>query len=62
LSPAFLLFSLGRVIAMWTSQIPKWPQEVEDACTVEPNDPYARDWRMNTRKYLLFFGGKKAKA
>lgn len=47
--PFFLLYSIGRVFAMWTSRIPKWPQEVENACRVEPGDPYAKDWRSNPK-------------
>lgn len=58
----FLAAALGRIIAMWTSRIPQWPKEVEDACAIDPNDPYARDWRMNTKPYLFFFGRSKAKA
>lgn len=59
MSPFCFLFALGRVIAVWTSRIPQWPKEVEGACAIEPNDPYARDWRMNEKPYLFFFGRKK---
>ena len=47
--PIFLLYSIGRVFAMWTSRIPKWPQEVENACRIEPGDPYIKDWRTNPK-------------
>uniref|UniRef100_UPI0036DECCB6 DUF6708 domain-containing protein n=1 Tax=Photorhabdus sp. RM322S TaxID=3342825 RepID=UPI0036DECCB6 len=36
--PFDLITSIARYIAMQTSKIPKWPQEVEDACQVDPND------------------------
>lgn len=45
--PFLFLFSIGRFIAMRTSKIPQWPREVEEACRVEPGDPYAKDWRSN---------------
>jgi hypothetical protein len=41
MSPFCALISLARVFAMRTSEIPQWPQEIEDACEVEANDPYA---------------------
>jgi hypothetical protein len=47
--PFFLLYSIGRVFAMWTSRIPKWPQEVENACRIEPGDPYIKDFRTNPK-------------
>ncbi|WP_312454055.1 DUF6708 domain-containing protein [Pseudescherichia sp.] len=37
--PLELLASMGRYIAMQTSKIPQWPQEVLDACLVDPDDP-----------------------
>lgn len=37
--------SLFRWIAMRTSQIPQWPQWVEDECRIEPDDPWIRDER-----------------
>lgn len=37
--PFALIESIARYIAMQTSKIPQWPQEVIDACAVEPNDP-----------------------
>lgn len=36
----FWLF-LGRLIAIATSKIPQWPAEINAACAIEPNDPYA---------------------
>ena len=42
-SPFYFISSLGRWIAMRTSKIPQWPQWVEEACVIDPNDPYNRD-------------------
>ncbi|GAJ69160.1 MULTISPECIES: DUF6708 domain-containing protein [Edwardsiella] len=39
LFPLSLIESIARYIGMQTSKIPQWPQEVLDACAVEPNDP-----------------------
>jgi hypothetical protein len=37
-TPIWAWMSLGRIIAMRTSKIPQWPQEIEAVCRVEPND------------------------
>lgn len=37
----------GRWIAMHTSKLPAWPEEIEATCQVEPSDPYIRDARDN---------------
>lgn len=37
--PLALLASIARYIAMQTSKIPQWSQEVLDACRVESDDP-----------------------
>ncbi|MIE71829.1 hypothetical protein EL06_21010 [Salmonella enterica subsp. diarizonae] len=37
--PLDLLASIGRYIAMQTSKIPQWSQEVLDACQPYPDDP-----------------------
>ncbi|KOY60217.1 hypothetical protein AM629_20610 [Photorhabdus heterorhabditis] len=37
--PFDLITSVARYIAMQTSKIPQWPQEVEEACQVDPDDP-----------------------
>lgn len=39
--PFCFLVGLGRVFAMRTSKVPLWPSEIESACAVEQNDPYA---------------------
>ena len=41
LFPVCLVVSLFRFVAMRTSRIPKWPQDVEDDSVIEPGDPYA---------------------
>jgi hypothetical protein len=43
LFPVTLFYSIGRVIANYTSKIPQWPAEVEAECRVEEGDPYLRD-------------------
>ncbi|MBS9444479.1 hypothetical protein EAE89_23395, partial [Photorhabdus heterorhabditis] len=37
--PITLLTSIARYVGMKTSKIPQWPQEVEEACQVDPDDP-----------------------
>ncbi len=37
--PLDFLASVSRYIAMQTSKIPQWPQEVLDACQPDPHDP-----------------------
>jgi hypothetical protein len=41
--PFLLCGALGRWVAMRTCRIPKWPDEIEAQCQIEPNDPYIRD-------------------
>lgn len=43
MAPLNLLLLPFRVLVMKTSQVPVWPQWVEDECAVEPNDPYRLD-------------------
>lgn len=40
-SPFCLWVILGRLFATATSKIPRWPAEIEAACAIDPNDPYA---------------------
>ncbi len=37
--PFAVVESIARYIAMQTSKIPQWPQDVLDACVVDPADP-----------------------
>ncbi|WP_139313665.1 DUF6708 domain-containing protein [Salinicola sp. MH3R3-1] len=46
-SPFLGLNALGRMLAMSTSKIPQWPEEVERANPEEPDDPYRLTWRDN---------------
>jgi hypothetical protein len=41
------LNAVGRMLAMSTSKIPQWPEEVERANPVEADDPYVLTWRDN---------------
>jgi len=41
--PFFIFGAIGRQIAMWTSKIPRWPDEIEATCQVSPDDPNLRD-------------------
>ncbi|WP_157956980.1 DUF6708 domain-containing protein [Salinicola aestuarinus] len=45
--PYFALITWGRLIAMYTSRVPHWPEDVEAECKVVDNDPYWRDWHDN---------------
>jgi len=47
--PFCLCVSIGRWIAMRTCRVSKWPKEVEDACAIEPGDPYVKDYRSNPK-------------
>ena len=41
------LNAVGRMFAMWTSKVPRWPEEVERASELEAGDPYVLTWRDN---------------
>lgn len=45
--PIYFMESLARFIAMQTSKIPQWSQDVLDDCIVSPNDPIQVDARIN---------------
>ena len=49
LFPFSFYISIFRFIAMCTNKIVVWPKEVEDACTIEPSDPYVKDYRINPK-------------
>lgn len=49
LFPFGLYVSIFRFLAMRTHRIPVWPKEVEDACAIEPGDPYVKDYRSNPK-------------
>lgn len=52
-SPLWALTVLGRWVAMQTSKVPIWPDDVEAACQVNDGDQYQKDWRSNG-KYDFF--------
>ncbi len=43
--PVLYAFGLVHICARWlvmrSSKIPRWPEEIEKLCAIEPNDPYA---------------------
>ncbi|WP_280541341.1 DUF6708 domain-containing protein [Chromohalobacter sp. 11-W] len=45
--PYFALITWGRLIAMYTSRVPRWPEGIEAECRISDNDPYQKDWRDN---------------
>ncbi len=45
--PLNFITSLARYFSMRTSKIPVWPAEVEEACKVDPDDPWVKDSRIN---------------
>ena len=50
ITPAVFLQALGRYFAVRTSKIPQWPEAIEEACRIEPDDPFAIDARDNPEK------------
>ncbi len=53
---AYALTIPGRWAAMYTSKIPVWPKEIEEACPIEADDPYAKDWRSNGKYGFGYLG------
>ncbi|WP_342595719.1 DUF6708 domain-containing protein [Salinicola lusitanus] len=49
MSPIWAVIVWGRLIAMYTSRVPRWPQKVEAECKVDDNDPWRKDWRDNSK-------------
>jgi hypothetical protein len=47
--PVCLALSVSRYIAMLTSKIPTWPQEVEALCRINPDDPVNLSAATNSR-------------
>jgi len=43
ISPLLFLVTIGRWVCMRTCKIPRWPDEVEAECQIDPGDPYVRD-------------------
>lgn len=49
--PFHVLFFIGRLVHHATSKVPKWPEDVEAECRIEPGDPYIRDSSLNPPAY-----------
>lgn len=45
--PIVLIFWGGRMLANYTSRIPRWPPDIEAKCAISPDDPYAVDASRN---------------
>lgn len=41
--PICAVIGVARIFAMRTSKVPRWPDDIEAACMVELDDPYAMD-------------------
>ncbi|MCK0746734.1 DUF6708 domain-containing protein [Chromohalobacter nigrandesensis] len=55
MSPFWAVITWGRLIAMYTSRVPHWPEDIETECRVDENDPYRKDWSDN--KEFTFIEG-----
>ncbi|MGQ7246797.1 DUF6708 domain-containing protein [Halomonas sp. V046] len=55
-SPIWSMTTIGRWVAMYTSKVPHWPEEIEAACPIDPDDPYQKDWRDNGKYDFWEFG------
>ncbi|QIF93427.1 DUF6708 domain-containing protein [Proteus vulgaris] len=49
MSPIIFIISIPRYIAILTSRRPIWPQEVEEQCKIDPNDPYILNEKTNPK-------------
>ncbi|MFB9290232.1 DUF6708 domain-containing protein [Pseudoduganella plicata] len=38
--PMFILLAIPRILALWTSREPVWPDEIARRCEVDPDDPF----------------------
>lgn len=52
--PFCVAVSISRWFAMRTSKIPRWSEEVEASCRVEPDDPYAIEGALDGERVALF--------
>jgi len=60
LAPVVFLCAIGRWIAMRTSKIPQWPEEIVAESQIDPNDPYIRDeHHLAPKKQPWLFGQLK---
>ena len=60
LLPFCLAVGLGRVLAVRTSKIPRWPADVEASCVIESNDPYAIEGDARGERVAVFPGAARA--
>jgi hypothetical protein len=60
LFPVCLAVGLGRIIAVRTSRIPRWPADVEASCGIESNDPYAIEGDEKGERVAVFPGAAHA--
>jgi|EP01034_Spumella_vulgaris_P042960 hypothetical protein len=60
LFPFCLAVGLGRVLAVRTSKIPRWPADVEASCVIESNDPYAIEGDARGERVAVFPGAARA--
>jgi hypothetical protein len=61
LQPLWLLCSLGRIFANWTSAIPQWPQEIEATCRIANDDAHVMDEGINGESRFTFWGWTRGK-
>lgn len=47
LTPFYILFYPGRWFALHTCRIPRWPDDIEATCRIEPGDRFVRDASTN---------------
>lgn len=52
LLPYWLLCVVGRIISMWTSRVPVWPEHIQAECRIEAGDPCVKDASMNQKDRL----------
>ncbi|HCT9443684.1 TPA: DUF6708 domain-containing protein [Proteus mirabilis] len=47
--PLIFIISIPRYIAILTSRRPVWPEEIEEQCKIDPNDPYILNEKTNPK-------------
>ncbi|ALN87249.1 hypothetical protein LC55x_3998 [Lysobacter capsici] len=50
LLPFWLLCVVGRIVSMWTSKVPVWPEHIQAQCRIEADDPYVKDESTNPKE------------
>lgn len=54
LLPVSLASTIFRIISMRACRVPQWPQDVEEACSVVVEDPYAIAGATNAQRHAVF--------